>query len=134
MLASHEREHPEDHHFEPVNYRRDLIRTKNASRRNKRRRRKQLHNLMHATSSASIDSRAENQSVMDGMDEVPDVPMPVSEFPEDYDEYKEPDDMVPGIPLQELQPRPDLRAELEAERDTVPLSPTVIIDSKQTEV
>lgn len=69
---------------------------------------------------------------MDEMDEVPDVPMPVSEFPGDYDEYKEPDDMVPGIPLQEMQPTPDLRAE--EQELGVPLSPKVILDSKQTEV
>jgi hypothetical protein len=96
---------------------------------------------MTTASSVSIDDsrgdKAESQSIMD--DDVPDVPMPVSEFPEEYEEYKEMDEMVPGIPLQHLQPLPDLGAEegVIEEGDgvgLVPLSPKIIIDSKETKV
>lgn len=90
---------------------------------------------MRAASSISFDDsrvdKTENQSIVDELDEVPDVPMPVSEFPGDYDEYKEPDDMVPGIPLQPVQPK--YSQDRDTEVSEVPLSPR-IVESKQTEV
>lgn len=141
VLASHDREHAEDHHFEPVNYRRDIIKAKHATRKNRRRRRRQLHNLMGTGSSASIDGsradKAETQSLAE-TDDVPDVPMPVSEFPEDY-EYKELDDEV-AIPLEELagrsssSPQPHDSVDGGDTELGLPLSPHVIVQSRQTEV
>lgn len=91
---------------------------------------------MGAASSVSIDGsradRAENQSIVDENDEVPDVPMPVSEFPEEYDEYKEPDDVV-TVPMQSLSDRTGSE-DGDSQRSFVPLSPKIIVESKQTEV
>lgn len=131
VLASHDREHAEDHHFEPVNYRRDIIRTKHARRKNRKRRQRQLQQLMHTTSTNSIDSgRTE-------ADAVPDVPIPVAEGAEDDISIKEADAMF--IPMENLEPgratiTDELRDDDGYDQQDQPLSPKVIIESKHTEV
>ena len=85
MLASHDREHAEDHHFEPVNYRRDIIRTKNATRKIKRKKRQKLAALMGGTSSYSISSSRVDRpelAALDETDDVPDIPFPVADYPD----------------------------------------------------
>lgn len=87
----------------------------------------------------------ENQSVVDETDDVPDVPIPVSEFPDDYS-LKEADI---AIPLEELpsshvgggRDRDD-SSDAEDEIDgrdfdvdvSLPLSPKVLVTSKHTDV
>lgn len=53
MLSITDREH-EDHHFEPVNVRRDIIQSKHRARKNKYRRRRHLSNLMKASSERTV--------------------------------------------------------------------------------
>ena len=53
MLATTDRE-IEDHHFEPVNVRRDIIRAKHRQRRNRHRGRKRFSQLMKASSERTI--------------------------------------------------------------------------------
>lgn len=144
MLAVHDREHAEDHHFEPIHYRRDIIKTKHATRKNKKKRRRQLTNLIRTSSSGSIDGSrvdgVERQSVLDENDEVPDVPIPISSFPDDYSLKGSGDDIV-AIPMEEMARLRsaeegmgvgDLRSD-----DRSPLSPKITVFgtvSKETDV
>lgn len=143
MLASHDREHPEDHHFEPVNYRRDIILTKRATRKNRRKRRTQLQTLMRGVSSNSIDGsradRHENFSALDETDDVPDIPIPLAEYPEAEDELMINNKNV-VIPMVELvgEPGPSStgregsREEEETAQDSTPQSPNIVILSHST--
>ncbi len=134
VLSCDEREDPEDHHFEPVNYRRDIIRTKHATRKNRKKRRNQLHHLMKAASSFSVDgSRATPPVDEVDADDVPDVPMPIAEYPDDSS-IKQRDDTV-VISMEDLNSRQLSEPEPTGSIDRVPLSPKSFdAGSKETNV
>lgn len=53
VLSTTDREQ-EDHHFEPVSVRRDIIQSKHRARKNKKRRRRRLSNLIKASSERTM--------------------------------------------------------------------------------
>ena len=62
VLSTTDRE-IEDHHFEPVSVRRDIIRAKHRARRNKVRRRRHLSNLMKASSERTVSDIGQEAEV-----------------------------------------------------------------------
>lgn len=134
VLASHDRESAEDHHFEPVNYRRDIIATKHANRKVHRRRKTRLQTLMRGPSSYSFDSAKIDQPEssmppLDETDDVPDIPFPVAEAELEIDSKME----ELSIPMTEIikgsQVAPSSPVHYSTEpsdrefQDTTPLSP-----------
>lgn len=78
----------------------------------------------------------DSQSYVEETDDVPDVPIPINEFPDDYS-LKEPDDRVVSIPMEDLTPLTDHAAHMgeeDSDKSQVPLSPRVIVTSKHTSV
>lgn len=151
-MASHDRESAEDHHFEPVNYRRDILRAKHANRKVRRRRRNKLQTLMRGPSSYSFDGTKPDQQEssplppLDETDDVPDIPIPVAEYPEidsKVDEISIPmAEMIrrgreeregeePSL-SQSLSPRGSSMERESRDFDTTPLSPLVLVQSKKS--
>lgn len=82
VLSTTDRE-IEDHHFEPVSVRRDIIHAKHRARRNKVRRRRHLSNLMKASSERTVSDIGQEAEVSDtrvGM-ELPDQELADNEPP-----------------------------------------------------
>lgn len=128
----HETENADDHHFESVSRRRDIIRTKHNYRKNRRRRHKQLHQLIHRP--ISSDDKFDGQSIADGADDVPDVPIPVSG--EMYREVYSTDsiplqDQGGDVGVEELDEEYK-ESDIDSKEPAPPLSPKVIV--KQTSV
>lgn len=152
MLALHDRESAEDHHFEPISWRRDIIKTKHDRRRARKRRHKKFHQLVRGVGSSEPrntdpEDQVDGQSMADGADDVPDVPIPVSDNPEMYLYQGGGDEGGEDVPLRDMRLYDDLDGEGEGEEEwkepdvdskqsDMPLSPKVVVKSsqKQTEV